>query len=1309
MPEGNEPPRFAQLYIHDPATQNTMRIKNMNLPTSLSSKQIDTITKVMSKLQNLLAEVNPYVKDFKHICEIPEDEIKDGILVISCKALPKGAHERTYNKQTSLTEVSVLTNSQPGDLVLRKRGGGLQFLYDIHPSAQPLHFTVLFPLGTNGYSDRMQHAKGDTNRRVTPREFFAYHLNMRDLSADYLFRAGRLFQEYVCIAFTTIQSQKLKFHKQNQTALRADTYKNVKDVLSERVPMDDRLHKEDHQLKLGRRIILPRSFIGSPRWYNSEFQDGMAICREYHKPDFFITMTCNPDWEEIKAELRQGENVQDRPDLVARVFKQKKDQLIKDISSGKVLGNVPAILWVIEFQKRGLPHVHVLVILSNDDRPSSREDIDDIICAELPPDPEMFKPGTEERIVLRNMVHGPCGKENPESPCMNDGKCSKKYPKQFCRKTVLDPDNVSPEYQRLAPESGGRSIIILVHGKEYVIDNRWIVPYSPMLSLRFNCHTNIEICYSPTSAKYLYKYLYKGEDRAMVRTEVIDENKVKDEISDFEDLRSVGSSEAAWQIFNFNITKKHPAVYSLRCHLEGEHHVVFDENSVESVVEQQKTTELTGFFAYNHENPGTMVKYVDFPKKCVWKEKEWRTRKAAFDTIGRVHSIHPAAGDVFYLRMLLHQDHCMGKMSFDELRTVNGEMSESYQEICRQLGLLQDDNEWDEVLKEGSVTKLSSALRELFTTILLFSMPANPKQLFEDHFHEWADDYIRDADEKGLKLTEQQLRTLVLIDLKQRLQSWERELTAFGLLEPTQEELDKVNFDHVDNGNSLLREELNFDIGELRKLVDMRKLQFTESQRDVYESAIEAVEEQKSLLLFIDARGGTGKTFVLNAILAAVRTMDPVNGGCVALAVGTTGIAANLLHLGRTFHSRFKAPLSPHESSLLSINAQSKLADLIKEARIIVIDEAPMLHKHLMEAMDRTLMDIMNIDEPFGGKTLILSGDFRQTLPVIPGASSATVIDSALNRSFLWKHFKVLQLKENMRVKASGDQTLEMFDRWTLSIGDGTLPTDDDELIEIPEEMCMEIVPRTLKNPNTETRAMQELADHVYPNLGNSYLKKGWMDGRAILAPTNKQVDEINNLIADFFPGHPHVLTSSDELINPDDFRRFNTEYLNTLAPSGLPAHRLFLKTGMPLMLIRNLNPKMGLCNGTKLIFNKVHKNHLLECTIAGGEFNSRKVLIPRITLKPKDREFSFEWSRRQFPVRVCFAMTINKSQGQTLQNIGIWLNDYCFAHGQLYVAVSRVGSPSKIKFAIKKNHGSSSSQTRNVVFKEVFSNIFYD
>ena len=312
-------------------------------------------------------------------------------------------------------------------------------------------------------------------------------------------------------------------------------------------------------------------------------------------------------------------------------------------------------------------------------------------------------------------------------------------------------------------------------------------------------------------------------------------------------------------------------------------------------------------------------------------------------------------------------------------------MCESYQEVCRHLGLLQDEKEWDDVLSEGSITKLSFALRELYITILLFSMPADPKQLFESHYLEWTDDFVHEAEENGIKHSDAQLRTLVLLDLKKRLQSWERNLSHFGLVEPTQEEVDSVHTEDLENTSAIMREELDFNRGELKKLLEERKLQFTRSQRIVFDTAMQAVENRKGLCLFIDARGGTGKTFVQNAILAAVRLLPSESEGSIALATGITGIAANLLHLGRTFHSRFKAPLSPNETSMLAIDAQSKLAELIRKARAIVIDEAPMLHKWHLEAMDRSLRDIMDVEEPFGGKILILSGDFRQTLPLFPG------------------------------------------------------------------------------------------------------------------------------------------------------------------------------------------------------------------------------------------------------------------------------------------------------------------------------------
>ena len=175
----------------------------------------------------------------------------------------------------------------------------------------------------------------------------------------------------------------------------------------------------------------------------------------------------------------------------------------------------------------------------------------------------------------------------------------------------------------------------------------------------------------------------------MVKTEVeTDDENVKNEIEEYVDLRSIGSSEACWHIFSFNIAKKFPAVIALRVHLENEQHIIFDVGNEEEVLETQRCTELTAFFKYNQEYPNTRVTYVDFPEKFTWnnEKKGWEARKYNLQIIGRVHTVHPVAGDVYYLRMLLHHEHCKGSKGFQDLRTVNGELKETYQEACRSLG-----------------------------------------------------------------------------------------------------------------------------------------------------------------------------------------------------------------------------------------------------------------------------------------------------------------------------------------------------------------------------------------------------------------------------------------------------------------------------------------------------------------------------------------------------------------------------------------------------------------------------------------------
>ena len=160
-----------------------------------------------------------------------------------------------------------------------------------------------------------------------------------------------------------------------------------------------------------------------------------------------------------------------------------------------------------------------------------------------------------------------------------------------------------------------------------------------------------------------------------------------------------------------------------------------------------------------------------------------------------------------------------------------------------------------------------------------------------------------------------------------------------------------------------------------------------------------------------------------------------------------------------------------------------------------------------------------------------------------------------------------------------------------------------------------------------------------------------WLEGRLILATTNKEVSMINEMVTNMLPGTGEVFRSADQLENSDDLLRFNVEYLNSLTPNGFPPHNLLLKPGMPLMLLRNINPMKGLCNGTKLIFEQAFANKVLKCRLIGS---GESVLIPRILLIPKENEYPFQWQRLQFPVKPAFSVTINKSQGKEVALIYI-------------------------------------------------------
>jgi ATP-dependent DNA helicase PIF1 len=216
---------------------------------------------------------------------------------------------------------------------------------------------------------------------------------------------------------------------------------------------------------------------------------------------------------------------------------------------------------------------------------------------------------------------------------------------------------------------------------------------------------------------------------------------------------------------------------------------------------------------------------------------------------------------------------------------------------------------------------------------------------------------------------------------------------------------------------------------------------------------------------------------------------------------------------------------------------------------------------------------------------------------------------------------------------------------------------------------------------------------------------------RVVLAPTLDVVQQVNDHVLSIMPGDSKEYLSCDAVCKGDgdagiDQRWITTEFLNDIKCSGMPNHKLILKVEVSVMLLRNIDVSSGLCNGTRLIVNHLGTNIIGVVVVTGTNIGD-KVFIPRMNLIPSDANVYVSFQRRQFPLCLCFAMTINKSQGQTLSLVGLYLPRPVFTHGQLYVALSRVTSRNGLRILITDDEGKSSRSTINVVYQEVFHKIY--
>jgi hypothetical protein len=1336
-PQGNNQRTFAQIYIFDGA--------EAQLSGRLAAfKGLDP--RIVRIIQDELERIkNPYIDSFlqnREALQPPGEATRTQPKTLKFSIVESKAHDpRTWNAPTT-DEVAALIplHADVGnrDIVLRYREDGrLQFINEQMREYVALRYPLFFPYGEPGWypnyplrgfpynqsnaqparqeppcaeelllspEDREDNARGADasddeaagagddpplrrgkhgSMRVTMQQFYKYIFQSRADLPLHMY-GGRLLHEFVVDAFAAISSSRLQWLRANQNSIRIANYAGLIDSVGQ----NEGLTGND----VGQAVLLPASFTGSPRQMRNSYLDAMAIARFFGSPDLFVTMTCNPAWKEVDEFLARGQTGRDRPDAQNRVFYVKLQHLFFLLQMKEVFGKVRAICHTIEFQKRGLPHAHILVILDRAAKPTETEQIDRMISAEIPTkeDPLLYD------IVARFHLHHPCGRKNPHASCMRDGKCRWGYPQAFRNETSFRK-GAGPLYRR---RDNGSQII----RRGVVYDNRHVAGYNPYLLKTFNCHLNVESCAGFEAVKYVYKYVYKGPDYAVL--EVSSEASAPgdaqqqqqqpvDEIAQFIEARYVSAHEAFWRIFEFKTHGRTVAVVQLQIHLEHQHWVTIQaQQELADRMEDEALhhTQLTEYFATNQNDLNARgLLYQDFPQQYTWDQarKRWKPRKKGF-SIGRVVSVSIRSGEKFYLRHLLL--HVPGFISFEDARTVAGTVHPTYREACLARGLLRDDGEYRGALTDAADRETGGQLRKLFVTILANCEPADPRQLWEDFKHHLSDDcnyqlrILYSCEEP----TEEQAEDLALCHIRIQLERLNLTLRDRGLPEPSHDWVPAIN----QGANRLLQEQRAWNLDDVSATVASAEPQLNAAQRTVFNAINAAVLAGQGGLFFVDGPGGTGKTFLENLLLAKHRAQ-----GRICLPVASSGIAALLLNGGTTAHSRFKIPIRVDEDSTCAVEMNSHLAELLRQADLIIWDEIVMSHKHAVEAVDRTIRGLFTNEDPhaalaFGGAVICFCGDFRQTLPVVMKGSRAQIVAASLKRSYLWPQVKVFHLTENMRLQRPGLTTtqkeeIEGFAEQLLRVGRD--PGQAGLVQWRPEDIV-------------EGNTIKELAAYVFPTLRSARPTVEQLRDSALLAPRNDAVLQINETLLDnmlFGQVTPRTLLSIDYCKEPNGITSYPTEYLNSVHMAALPPHALRLKPGCPVMLLRNLDPAEGLCNGTRLVVEDITPR-LLRCTIVGTKFHGKAVNLPRMPLESGEETRGVEFIRHQFPVKLAFAMTINKSQGQSLARVGLMLSPGVFSHGQLYVALSRVTSPTAVKIVVPATENGRQARITNVVYPEV-------
>ena len=938
-------PKFAQIYLLDPDDAVSARMESQHqvlMPILLES------------LQSIMMEHNPWVQQF---CQ-----------AASNMQPLRWRWDGADDNDAMLLGALIAEPGEHRNIVIQVTDRPPQCIPDYHRLYHPLAYPILFPTGQVGWHLGMQSQDGTRMTRV---DYLKYVL-MRRSTISHLQRCQKLTLEFYCDAWASVEAQLMEFHRRPQQ-------QNLYRTASRAALCDQLNHADAADIGVPVRTILPASVVGSPRFYHTLFLNSMALPRRFGKPDLFITMTANRNWDEINAVIPAGADWEHHPDIVARVFMLKVEALIDDIRQRHIFGPVAAFVWRVEWQKRGMPHLHLLVILQQ--HIMTTADIDSVVSAEIPnPDTDPLL----HAMVSKFMLHKPCD-SCADAACRRrnaDGSCYRCFPKQMAPRTSIAGDKF-PVYRRR-----GRFVTSIKDyaGNDRIVTDEWVVPYSPYLLARYACHCNVEVAAHVKTFKYLYKYVLKPPDSAGI---------VIDEIDTYLNGRLLSASEAVFRILGLRLHAEWPPVMCLDIHLPDHERMVFDPTASPEDLLMQSTavsSMLKAWFQLNIEDVSArQYLYTEIPEHYVWNSsaRSWKKRSTSAISVARTYAVSPHHVELYALRLLLNI--VRGAVSWLCLLNVDGFIYGTFQETCIARGLMQDDtcafSAFAEIVQHTTSTV---SICEQFAMYLLNAQISEPVRMFDM----FADDMC------GGNCTADNVQVA--------LRCIDRYLRQRG------SRIEDFGFESCEilGGNANV---IDWSDREQHQVEYENIFQEAYSEcSDEQQSAVDVVmSSQQQNVFVIQGGAGTGKTKWVNCVTAALRVQNKK-----VLCVASSALAASLMTGGRTAHAALGIPVPTTENSFCHWDARAKHA--MRDIDVIIWDEMSMIHRDVADCVDASLQDIHSHQQPFGGKKMIFVGDFKQLPPVVRRGKGEY---ATIHRCRWWNSAAKITFTKNWRAQHDANYT----------------------------------------------------------------------------------------------------------------------------------------------------------------------------------------------------------------------------------------------------------------------------------------------